>query len=448
MRTALRNFSQKLNFGMDRITPDSFIFAILLTFVVFVMGLTIAGKGPFEMTKFWAEGFWAFLTFSMQMVLILATGFTLATTPAGQKFLALIAKLPKTAVSATVFIFLVATALSWISWGLGLIGAAILARELAKNLERVDFKLLVASGYIGSMVGVLGLSFTEALLVNTPGHFMEKLIGLIPYSKTALSPQMLVPLGVTALIVLPLLLWAVHPDEKDTPTLDEGLRQKFLAEEEAAVEPEKKERTFAEFMDNSPLVNIAISVMGFTYIIYWFSTKGFDLNLNIFNFTLLFLGILLHWTPNRLLRAFELGVKASFGIVLQFPFYAGIQGMMGASGLVAIMANWFTAISTPFTFPIWTYLSAAFINLFIPSSGGIFIIQGPIMVKAGLAMGVDPATIVNSFAAGEVLSNIIQPFWAIPLLGIAGLKMRDIMGYCMLAFMATSVVFVIAYMVL
>ena len=448
MRNALRSFSQKLNFGMDRITPDSFIFAILLTFVVFLLGVTLAGKGPFEMTVFWANGFWAFLTFSMQMVLILATGFTLATTPPGQKALALIAKLPKTSIQATVFIFLVATALSYISWGLGLIGAAILARELAKNLERVDFKLLVASGYIGSMVGVLGLSFTEALLVNTPGHFMEKLIGLIPYSKTALSPQMLVPLAITALIVLPVLLWAVHPEEKDTPTLDADLRAKFAAESEEAVEPVKKDRTIAEILDNSPLINIAISVMGFTYIGYWFYTKGFDLNLNIFNFTLLFLGILLHWTPTRLLRAFELGVKASYGIVLQFPFYAGIQGMMGASGLVAIMAEWFTAVSTPFTFPIWTYLSAAFINLFIPSSGGIFIIQGPIMVKAGLAMGVDPATIVNAFSAGEVLSNIIQPFWAIPLLGIAGLKMRDIMGYCMLAFFATSVVFVIAYMFL
>ena len=448
MRNALRSFSQKLNFGMDRITPDSFIFAILLTFVVFLLGVTLAGKGPFEMTKFWAEGFWAFLTFSMQMVLILATGFTLATTPPGQKALALIARLPKTSIQATVFIFLVATALSYISWGLGLIGAAILARELAKNLDRVDFKLLVASGYIGSMVGVLGLSFTEALLVNTPGHFMEKLIGLIPYSKTALSAQMLVPLAITALIVLPILLWAVHPEEKDTPVLDADLRAKFAAESEETVEPVKKDRSIAEILDNSPLINIAISVMGFTYIGYWFYTKGFDLNLNIFNFTLLFLGILLHWTPMRLLRAFELGVKASYGIVLQFPFYAGIQGMMGASGLVAIMAEWFTAVSTPFTFPIWTYLSAAFINLFIPSSGGIFIIQGPIMVKAGLAMGVDPATIVNAFSAGEVLSNIIQPFWAIPLLGIAGLKMRDIMGYCMLAFFATSVVFVIAYMFL
>jgi short-chain fatty acids transporter len=433
---------------MDRITPDSFIFAVGLTFVVFLLGLSLAGKSPFEMTKYWAEGFWKFLPFTMQMVLVLTTGFTLATTPAGQRFLTTIARIPKSSVSATIFVLVVSAVLAWFSWGLGIICGSFLARELAKNLERVDFKLLVAATYTGSQTGILGLSFSEALLVNTPGHFLEKQIGLIPYSQTGLSPMMTIPLAITMVIVLPLLFWLIHPDEKDTPVLDDKLRAKFVDDSAVAVPPVQTDRSLAEIMDNSPVVNIGISAMGFTYIVYWFYTRGFDLNLDIFNFTLLFSGILLHGTPARLIAAFEQGVKASYGIVLQFPFYAGIQGMMGASGLVIIMAEWFTAISTPLTFPIWSYISAAFVNLFIPSAGGIFIIQGPIMIKAGMDMGVPAATIINSFAAGETLGNIIQPFWAIPLLGIAGVKMRDIMGFCMLAFFAASIVFLISFLVL
>lgn len=445
MRNALRKFSYSLNFGLDKIIPDSFIFAILLTFIVFIMGITIAGQSPFDMTVFWAKGFWGFLLFSMQMVLVLVTGFTLATTPAGQKGLAAIARIPKSGVSATIFIMIVSSALAYISWGLGLVGSAVLARELARNLKKADFKLLVAAGYTGAMVGTMGLSFSEALLVNTPGHFLEKEIGLIPYSDTVFSPGVLISVLLLTFVLLPLFYWLIHPEEKDTPEIPAEIKNRFeeqsrIAVESAAIAEGKP--TIAERMDNSPIINVTISIMGFVYIVYWFVTQGFNLTLDIFNFTLLFLGILLHWTPRRLLNAFEEGVKASYGIVLQFPFYAGIQGMMGSSGLVAIMAGWFTAISTTTTFPMWTYISAAFVNLFIPSSGGIFMIQGPVMVKAGAALGVPAAKIVTAFSSGEVISNIIQPFWAIPLLGIAGLKMRDIMGFCVLGFTIASVVFI------
>lgn len=454
MRNFLRRLSVSLNFGMDRIVPDSFIFAIALTFIVFLMGMGIAGKDAFSMVKYWAEGFWKFLGFSMQMVLVLTTGFTLATTPIGQRTLTAVARIPKTAVSGTIFILVVSTALSWISWGIGMIGGALLAREMVRNLPKVDFKLLIAAGYTGQMLGCVGISVTEALLVNTPGHFLQKEIGLIPMSKTVFSAEILVPLLISGLVVLPLLYWAIHPDDKDTPVLSEALKAKFdqeakiVSEQQAAEKAAQKEMTIAERIDNSPVVNIFVSLMGFTYIIYWFYTKGFNLNLDIFNFTLLFLGILLHWTPKRLLAAFEMGVKASYGIVLQFPFYAGIQGMMGSSGLVAIMAGWFVAISTPTTFPMWTYMSAALVNLFIPSSGGIFMIQGPVMIKAGATLGVPAPTIVNAFLSGEVISNMIQPFWAIPLLGIVGLKMRDIMGFCILSFTVASIIFCITFLVL
>ncbi len=447
MGKSLRRFANRLNFGMDRITPDSFIFAILLTFIVYIMGLLV-GNDPFQLIKYWAEGFWGFLTFGMQMVLVLATGYTLATTKVAQRGLAKVARIPKNSVQACIFIAIVSAGLAFVSWGLGLVGAAILARELAKNIKKLHFKLVVASGYTGAMLGTMGLSFSEALLVNTPGHFLEAEIGLIPYSQTTFSPMLLVPTILCGLLILPLLIKLIHPEEKDVQEMDPALLAKFQEADKAEEGlPKEVKPSIAERLDNSPVINLVVGIMGLVYIVYWFATQGFNLTLNMFNFTLLFLGIILHWTPKHLLKSFEEGVKASYGIVLQFPFYAGIQGMMVGSGLIVIIAGWFTAISTKFTFPILTYISTAIVNLFVPSSGGIFMVQGPVMVKAGAALGVPAATIVNSFSAGEVISNIIQPFWAIPLLGLAGLKMKDIMGYCIIGFLVISVVFIISFMV-
>lgn len=449
MRNVLRKSVSKLNFGLDRITPDSFIFAVALTVIVYVMGL-IAGNGPFQMIKFWAEGFWNFLLFSMQMVLVLVTGFTLATTRIGQKGLAKIARIPKNSAQATVFMLIVSTGLGYISWGLGFVGAGVLSRELAKNLRKVEFKILVAAGYTGATVGTMGLSFSEALLVNTPGHFLESTIGLIPYSETTFSPMVLIPTLLAGLVVIPLIFWLIHPDEKDVEEMDPVLLAKF--EEDGKISddsgmPCDRKPTPAERMDNSPIINIVISIMGLSYVVYWFATEGFNLTLNIFNFTLLMLGILGHWTPKRLLVAFEEGVKSAYGIVLQFPFYAGIQGMMGGSGLVLIISNWFLSISTAITFPIYTYISAAIVNFFIPSSGGIFMIQGPIMIDAGMALGIPAAKIVNAFSAGEVISNLVQPFWAIPILGLAGLKMKDIIGYCIVGFIFASILYIGAILI-
>ena len=443
MRDFVRRLTRALNFGMDRITPDSFVFAIALTVIVFFMGVFMTGKTPFNMLLYWAKGFWGLLAFASQIVLCIAAGYAFATSPVGQRGIIAIAKIPKTALSGTIFLFLSCVIFSWFSWSLGLIGGGLLARALGKNLKRVDFKLMVAAAFSGVMVGNMGLSWAEALLVNTPGHFLEKEIGIIPFSQTALSAMVQVPLWISALI-LPFFYWAVHPDEKDIPMLDEKILAKFEIQDNEELNHTQKasaNMSFAEMVDNSPIVNILISIPGLAYMFYWFYTQGFNLTFDIFIWILLFLGILFHWTPASFLQSFEIGVKNSFGVVLQFPFYAGIQGMMASSGLVVLLANWFVSVSTPATFPVWTYLSAALINLFVPSSGGIFATQGPVMIKAGAALGIPAATVVNTFASGEVISNMIQPFWAIPLLSLVGLKISDIIGYCLVSFAIVSVVF-------
>lgn len=280
-------------------------------------------------------------------------------------------------------------------------------------------------------------------MVNTPGYFLEKLLGIIPLSQTVFEPSLLIQQILGLIIVVLLLAALIHPDKKDTPEMDKATLDRFAAqdqENEIAVAVDKKNMTVAEKIDNGHILNYIIGLGGIVYIVYWFATKGFDLNLNIMNFILLMLSFILHGTPRNLLTAAEEGVKSAFGVVIQFPFYAGIQGMMGASGLVALIANFFASISTQVTFPYWCYTAMAIINFFIPSSGGIFMVAGEPLGQAALNLGLDPNKFVIAFTAGETISNIIQPFWAIPLLGIAGLKMKDIMGYCIVFFIALTAI--------
>lgn len=444
MRNGLRKLTKALNVGVDKIMPDAIVFAMILTLITFVAGVTLTGSGPLDMIKYWGNGFWGFLAFSMQMTVIIATGYIVASAPLAKKFLVKICEIPKNAVQGVVFIGVASAILGWISWGLGLVAGAILARTVAQNLKKVDFKLYVAVAYTGAITtGLFGISGSEFLMVNTPGYFLEKQLGLIPLSKTVFEPSLLIAEILGLIIIVPLLAALIHSDPKDTPHMDKEILDAFAAQdaESAAKVVDKKNMTFAEKMDNNPIMNLIIGIGGLIYIVYWFATKGFDLNLNIMNFILLMIGIILHMTPRNLLTAAEEGVKSAFGVVIQFPFYAGIQGMMGDSGLVALIANFFAGISTQTTYPFWTYISMSIVNFFIPSSGGIFMVAGQPLGQAALNLGIEPHKFVIAFTAGETISNIIQPFWAIPLLGIARLKMKDIMGYCIVFFVVLTAIF-------
>jgi short-chain fatty acids transporter len=445
MRNALRKITRSLNVGMDKVMPDAIVFAMILTLITFIAGITLTGKSALDMIKYWGNGFWGFLSFSMQMTVIIATGYIVASAPLAKRFLVKLCEIPKNAIQGVLFVGIVSAFLGWISWGLGLVAGAILARTVAQNLKKVDFKLYVAVAYTGAITcGLFGISGSEFLMVNTPGYFLEKLLGLIPLSKTVFEPSLLIAEILGLIIIVPILAALIHTDPKDTPDMDKEILEIFAAQDAesvATVRLDKKNMTLAEKMDNNPIINLVIGAGGLIYIVYWFATKGFDLNLNIMNFILLMVGIILHMTPRNLLTAAEEGVKSAFGVVIQFPFYAGIQGMMGDSGLVALIANFFASISTQTTYPYWTYISMAIVNFFIPSSGGIFMVAGQPLGQAALNLGIEPHKFVIAFTSGETISNIIQPFWAIPLLGIARLKMKDIMGYCIVFFVVLTAIF-------
>lgn len=445
MRNGLRKLTKALNVGMDKFMPDAIVFAMILTIITFIGGITLTESSPLDMITYWGKGFWGFLAFSMQMSVIIAAGYIVASAPIAKRFLIRICNIPKNAIQGVVFIGICSAILGWISWGLGLVAGAIIAKTVAQNLKKVDFKLYVAVAYTGAITcGLFGISGSEFLMVNTPGYFLEKLLGLIPLSMTVFEPSLLIAEILGLIVAVPLLAALMHPDKDKTPEMDKATLDRFAAQDEEFLNVkvlDKKTMTIAEKMDNSPILNIIIGVGGLIYIGYWFATRGFDLTLDVMNFILLMVGIILHMTPRNLLTAAEEGVRSAYGVVIQFPFYAGIQGMMGASGLVALIANFFASISTVTTFPYWCYVAMAIVNFFVPSSGGIFMVAGEPLGQAALNLGLDPNKFVIAFTAGETISNIIQPFWAIPLLGIAGLKMKDIMGYCIVFFVVLTAIF-------
>lgn len=426
MLKALTAFFDRI---VQRYLPDAFLFAIILTFVVFLLGLIFTGSNPIQMVEYWGTGFWDLLAFAMQMSLIVVTGYVLANTPIVKKLLVKTSIFATSPGKAIMLVTFVATIASYINYGFGLVVGALLAVQVAKRVPSVNFRILVASAYSGFLVWHGGLSASAPLLIATEGHFLEDTMGIVPVTETLFSPYNL-------FIVLVLLFTLPFVNRllmKSQETLTEAnpvnwKPAEFEDEREGEIE---ENNTPADRIENSQIISLLVGLLGFAFVIYHFANNGFDLNINIVNLTMLFLGIIFHRTPRRFLHSVSNAVKNVGGIIVQFPFYAGIMGMMVESGLSDQMSLWFVNISTEFTFPLFTFISAGIVNFFVPSGGGQWAVQGPIMIQAAMELGVDTAKATMAVAWGDAWTNMIQPFWALPLLAIAGLKVRDIMGFCM-----------------
>ncbi len=431
--------------------PDPFIFAIFLTFIVYILGLVFTPNDFLKMWQHWYNGFWNLLAFSMQMVLVLVTGYALAMAPAVNRVLRRLSSLPSSAGSAVVMVSFIALLANWINWGFGLIVGAVMALEVGKQMKmkgvKFHFPLAAAAAYAGNVIWHGGLSGSAPLLVNTPKHFLESKIGLISTGQTIFTFFNLVTIGVTILIV-PFILRAMHPVGSGIREIDDSLILPMQGGEAEVAAP-KPQQTFAERLENSRIVAWAIGLAGL-YAIYWyFSTdmkifdynKGFGLNLDIVNFVFLIVGLILHGTPAAYVRVMADAVRTASGVVLQFPFYAGIMGMMTGSGLVTVIAGWFVAISTPATYAFWTFVSACLVNLAVPSGGGQWSVQGPVMVEAAQMLKFDIGRTIMAVAYGDQLTNMLQPFWAIPILGLTRLKAGQVMGYTVVVMFVVFVIY-------
>jgi len=421
---------------MQKYLPDPFSIAWIISLVVVVMAMTITHKGPIEIVNYWGQGFFDILAFSMQMTLVIVTGYALASARIVRSFLQSIARIPRTPWQTVLFIGFVSMALYYLNWGLGLIAGGLLAREAAKLHPDVDFRLMVAAAFSGIIITHGGLSASVPLLINTKGHFLEKEMGLVPLSQTIFHPQALF-ITITLAIVIPFVLILMIPKKEDTILADPALLQDEPTAPATAA-PVKKQ--LADHVENSRVLNYILGLMGLVYLVYYFGRNGFNLNLNILIFTFLILGILAHGTLINYSRAIGKGSGTAAGIILQYPFYAGIMGIMKGTGLVFVISDWLLKMSSYKTFELACYLSSLIISVFIPSAGGHWVVQAPFMLPAAAQLGVEPWKVAMGVAWGESIWNVVCPFWALPLLAIANISIRDLIGFSVLLFIIGNVV--------
>lgn len=415
---------------VERYLPDPYIFVLLLTLVTFIAAVLVEQQSVVTVIEMWGQGFWGLLTFSMQMLLVLVTGFMLASTPLMRALLARLANLANTPGKAIVLVTIVSLVASWINWGFGLVVGALFAKALARNVA-VDYRLLVASAYSGFVVWHGGLAGSIPLTIATPGHFSESQIGLISTQDTIFSAFNVILLG-TLFVVVPLVNRLMLP-----PTEQSIIVNKDVLGE--VPPPESHNSRPADKLENSTVLAYVVGAAGIAYLLHYFS-QGEGLNLNIVNFLFLFLAIILHGTPRNLLHSLQQAVQGGSGIVIQFPFYAGIMAVMVQSGLAQSMSQWLIGFSTAESLPVWSFISAGIVNIFVPSGGGQWAVQAPVVLPAALEVGAEVNRVAMAVAWGDAWTNLIQPFWALPVLAIAGLKAKDIMGFCLVQLVVTGVI--------
>lgn len=415
---------------VDRYLPDPFVFVLVLTLFAGITAALTQNSSPLQIVTMWGNGFWSLLSFSMQMLLVLVTGYMMASTPLVRRGLSALAGLATSAGGAILLVSFVSLAASWINWGFGLVVGALFARELARTV-RVDYRLLVASAYSGFIVWHGGLAGSIPLSIATEGHPFASITGIIPTSQTIFSVYNLA-IVVALFIVVPFVNRAMMPREEDSVYIDPAL----LAEDDAK---RPAPATPAERMENSYVLSILVGAAGVAWLIQHFAT-GKGLTLDVINFLFLTLAILLHGTPQNLLNALTDAVKGGAGIVIQFPFYAGIMAIMVQSGLAASISEGLVGMASAASLPFWAFMSAGVVNFFVPSGGGQWAVQAPVILPAAEALGADLGRAAMAVAWGDAWTNMVQPFWALPILGIAGLRAKDIMGFCVVHLVLSGII--------
>lgn len=433
---------------VEKYYPDPIIFATGLTFIAFIMVFIFTDASPLNAVIAWGDGFKNLMAFIGQLSFTLLSTTALANTRPVTRLLQRVAGLPKTEFGAYALAAFVTAIASLVAWALGLVAGAIIARHIQfrgqeKGLK-LHYPLVVASAYSGFVVWHMGYSGSAQLFVATKGHALEKMIGVIPVTDTLFASYNLIGI-VICLITIPILVGMMRPKEHVvgfSPTVMEEVRAELSASAEPAAE------TFGEKIERMRWISLLLGFMLVVYLAWHFSTKGLNLSLDIVNWTFLALGLILADSPIHYVKLVTGAGRTVGQIILQYPLYAGLMGLMIGTGLVKVMAGWFVAISTAKTLPFWTLISAGFINMFIPSGGGQWSVQGPVMIEAAKQLGTPIPVIVNAVAYGDQWTNMIQPFWTIPMLAIAGLKMRDMMGYTFITLIWTGIVFSFVLLVL
>jgi short-chain fatty acids transporter len=422
------------------------VFAIALTFIVALMALGLTDSGPSEVLRGWGDGLSSLLEFIAQIAIVLVLGYTLAHTGPVARMLNSIANIPRNPAAAYAFVTVIGGLASLISWGLGLIVGGIIALQVGRSAKRrgirIHYPLLVASAYSGYIVWHMGYSGSGPLAAATPGSFYEEYGGLVPVVETtfawwnliaivvllsdvAFTNTLLRPRGDDPIVELKEELVEEETNGRNDGTSDES----SSGDDSSGGGSSGGTPSPADRADGSRILTLALGGALLGYLVLYFAQEGFALTLDIVNWSFL-AAILLLVTSTKELGALVADAGRTVGqILLQYPLYAGILGIMTASGLVEVFSNFFVNISTPGTLSVWAMISGGIVNMFIPSGGGQFAVQAPIFADAAQQLGVEQSVAIMGIAYGDQWTNMIQPFWTVPILAIAGLSVRDIMGY-------------------
>lgn len=447
-----------------RLMPEPFVLAVVLTVLVIVVallggesleGLSLGDKVAKVVVEGWAGGLFGKngLTFAFQMIMVLVTGYAFARSRPIQRFIDLLASVPQSAGQASAVVALASCVSGYIHWGLGAVAGAMLAREIgrswAERKKPLHYPLLGAAAYSGLLVWHGGLSGSAPLKIAEKGHFLEDVTGVIPVDQTLFGATNLVIVAALMATTTLLYFFLTPRSAEDMVPFRGPLRA--AASRSAGEDRAEESEQFAaiRFLDRSSFVPWVLGGLGLGYLAYAFVQSGFKaLNLNTVNLAFFSLGLVLHGSTRSYVEAASQGARGAVGIILQFPLYFGLLGVLKASGLIAQLSDFFVAISSATTLPIFTFLSAGLVNLFVPSGGGQWAVQGPVIMKAAESLGADPGKVVVALAHGDAWTNMLQPFWALPLLGIMGLRARDIVGYTTLLCLVSFPVVVFCLLVL
>lgn len=435
-----------------RWVPDAFVVALVLSLLTFGLAITVAGFGVVETLNSWGDGFWNLLRFTNQITLTLLLGYALANTPPVRAGLAQVAGYVNTPTVAYSVACLITGVCALVSWGLSLIVAGIVSRSIGESCRTrgivVHYPLLVASAFSGFVVWHQGLSSSVGLTIATPGHFLEAQIGIIDTSQTLFNLWN-VGLALIVLALLPFVMVALHPRAAaDVSEIPEHLLSSNPVPNPVPEEADRSPTyTPAERLERSRLLSMLMIGFGVAFVWTHAIVRGEGLTLDIFNFTFLFTGLLLAGSPIRYVQIIVEGGRVAVPFLLQYPFYAGIAAVMADSGLAEIVIGLFVQVSSPVTLPLFTFLSGGVLNIFIPSGGGQWAVQGPIMMSAALEVGANVPRVAMAVALGDQWTNLIQPLSIVPVITIAQVPLREIMGYCFFALIFSGVLFSVALLV-
>ena len=423
----------RLSDWFERWFPDAFALALVAVVVVFLGSLAI-GRSSLQTAQWFGAGFWDLVAFTMQMAMIIITGYAVAVSAPLYRVILRIADIPKDGKSAAAFVGLFSMLTSLISWSFSLIFSALLAREVAHRVRGADYRAVGAAAYLGmGSIWALGLSSSAALIMAAPASLpqsIQQISGVIPLGQTLGLWQSLLMAALLATVSYAICYYSAPAVAAARSMSDMGVT--YEARKADIGKPEKP----GEWLEYSPLLTIVMSACGIAYLVREVLDRGpaIILDLNHYVFAFLIAGLLLHWRPRSFMRAVSAGVPSVAGVLIQYPLYAGIVKMMTESGLAKLLAQFFVRISTPHAYPLLVGIYSAILGLFIPSAGGKWLVEAPYLLDAAKSLHVHLGWVVQTYNATEALANLIHPFWMLPLLGILGLKARDIVGYSTLQF--------------